>query len=99
MPGNFSILSNVTNLATLTQTMNNASGYLLGNCFVLISFIVTYAVASKYGSERALTVSSFITCIMAILLRLMSMIPDQTLIITIILAAILTTVNIMQNIE
>jgi hypothetical protein len=97
MPGNFTSLENVSNLVTLSQTVNTASGMVLGNLMVLVSLVVTYAVANRVGSERALTVSSFITCIMAILLRLMNFVSDWVLIVTIILAALLATINIIQN--
>lgn len=99
MPGNYTTFNNVTNLAILAQNMNIASGYLLGNLFVLTSFVVTYAVANRVGSEKALTVSSFITCIMAILLKLMSMISDWVLILTLIIGSIMITIQIVKNIE
>ncbi len=99
MPGNFTSLTNITNLVTLSQTVNNSSGMLLGNLFVLVSFVVSYAVANKVGSERALTVSSFITVIMTILLKLMSFVSDWVLIVTIIFAALLATISLIQNLN
>jgi len=97
MPGNFTSLQNMSNLVTLGQAVNTASGNVMGNLFVLISFVVCYAVANRVGSERALTVSGFITAIMAILLRLIGFVSDWVLIVTIIIAAILATINIIQN--
>ena len=97
MPGNFTPLENISNLAVLGQAVNTASGNLLGNLFILISFVVCYAVANRVGSERALTASSFITVVMATLLRLGGFVSDWVLIVTLILAALLATINIIQN--
>ena len=97
MPGNFTLLENVSDVVTLTQAVNAASGYILGNIIIIISFLVMFAVMKRFENSHAFTISSFITAIIAILLKQLNIVSDQVLVIAIFLAVIMATITFMKN--
>ena len=97
MPGNFSALQNITNLVALTQAVNTVSGNLLGNLMVIISWLVMFAVMKRFENSHAFAVSSFITAIIAILLKQLNIVSDQILLIAIFMAVISILLQFLKN--
>jgi len=97
MPANFTPLTNITDPVGLFQAIHIASGGILGNGFILVSFVVSFIVAKRFESDKAFVVSTYITAIMAILLKQLSLVHDWTLIIAITLAAVASVMTFMSN--
>lgn len=97
MPGNFTPLTNTTDMVLLFQAIHTESSGVLGNGFILVSFVVAFVVAKRFESNKAFVVASYITAIMAILLKQLSMVHDWTLILCITLAAIASVVTFMSK--
>ena len=97
MSGNFSLLTNITDIVSLTQAVHIASGYWLGNLMVLISFLVMFAVLKRFENNYAFAVSSFVTAIIAILLKQLLIVNDQVLILAIFIAVIAALFTFMKD--
>jgi Ca2+/Na+ antiporter len=97
MGGNFTPLENVTDLVTLTQQVNFVSGNILGDIMVLVTFVVMFAVMKRFENSHAFTVASFITMIIAILLKQLNIVHDAVLILTIVVAAIMMLITFMKS--
>jgi len=97
MAGNFTSLHNITSLVDVVQVIHEQSGGVLGNGFVLVSFVVAYVVSKRFDSDKAFAVASFITAIMTILLKQLSLVNDYVLILVLALASISAVVTILSN--
>ena len=95
--GNFSALQNISDLVSLTQAVNVASNYWLGNLMVIISFLVVLAVTMRFETSKGLAVSSFITIILTIMLKQLNLVNDLTLNLAIILGTIFILFQMMKN--
>jgi hypothetical protein len=87
-PYNLSGLQNSGDLLTLTQQTNIIADGLLGFILLIILWFVLFIAFKTYDVKRALAGSSFICSIIAIFLRLLSLITDQVMFGMFIIAAI-----------
>ena len=87
MTANFSYPSNVSSTADLFTTyVNDVTGGLFGMVILLMIFIVAIISMQKFDNIKSpFAASSFIVMILAILFRMMEIIPDWVLFISIIM--------------
>lgn len=95
-----SISSNTTGLLTLTQNVNSILLYDLWGILMLImigaiSFMSFYF--SNGNVPKSLTATSFIIVTLALLLRMVSLIPDLAFFITVILCAGMVAVSVNKD--
>ena len=68
--------TNVTGIYGLFQHANNLTGGILGLIFCVMIFLISFISTKQYTWQRSMAFSSFLTFIVAMLLRFMSMIND-----------------------
>ena len=77
---------NITRSYELLTYANTVTGGVFGAVVVLSTFIIAYVAMKDYRSTAAFAASSFITCLVAILMRILGALQDDILFITIFLA-------------
>jgi|WetSurMetagenome_2_1015567.scaffolds.fasta_scaffold289314_2 hypothetical protein len=81
MPINITSFSNYTGdpVTGLMGAINTESQGVFGIMLLFGVYILTFVTATRYGTKTAFTTSAFIGVIMAIILRLLSLISDKVL--------------------
>jgi len=72
----FNYPTNVSSMTTFFEWSNEVTSDGFGIVLVLLTFIVFYMAFARWGALRGFAVSSFITCIVAIMLRAMNLVSD-----------------------
>ena len=78
-PYNLSELYTKTDIVGTTQAANNLAGGFLGIGILIMTFAILLVAFKNYEGKKALAASSFITTLVAIFLRLLTMIDDTWL--------------------
>ena len=87
-PYNLTVISGQDSIYGLMTGANILSGYYIGYFTVILTFLISYVAFKKYDSEKAMAGASFITALIAVMLRVLTWIPDTWMFGTFILAGL-----------
>ena len=76
-PYNLTTIQNSNNIADILQASNTLSGNMFGALILLSVFIISFVGFKGYEMKKALLASSFISSIIAIFLRILTLIRDD----------------------
>lgn len=88
IPYNLTELNNAENLYDLTTQANTLAGGLIGILSLIVLFVIVFMGLKQYESKNAFAAASYVTAMIAILLRLMVWISDTVMFTSFILVGI-----------
>ena len=88
---------NVTSITNLLPYLNSVTTGYFGVGILLCVFLITFVTGKSFSAEKALSFSGFLTMIVAVLLRMMSLITDGVLTFVVIMFCAITLWMWMQR--
>jgi len=94
---NLTNISGVNNPLDFVTNINSLADYIPGTMMVMTVFVLTFMAFKNYEPKTSFAASSFLTALVALMMRLVGLVPDHVLIISSVVAALSVTLLLISG--